>query len=350
MRIFRCFWHSFCTLSGDLSNGNIRMMKALYGYISFLLIFIFWGGQTASLCAQKRYVEQFDYADMDRWMVRQVKESFVIGGNVKYLYEIAQGDTLKRNTPYKNTDSPWATSSVMAKVSGVVKTSVTVFPEKRGEGYCARLETRLEHCKVLGLFNIRVLASGTIFLGEMVEPVTDTKNPQSKLVSGIPFTKRPVALVYDYKVKTGGQCVYEPGFGRSEVRPESDMAETMVLLQHRWEDEEGNVYARRVSTGWERFDKSEEEWQNGHRLPLHYGRIDSESYYQSYMGLRNGDNAYYTRNSQGKMVPIREMEWAESGEEVTHIILQMSSSNGGAYVGNTESRFWIDNVGLEYEE
>lgn len=325
-------------------------MKAMYGYGFLLSAVVFLGGLSGVLRAQERHVELFSYADMDRWMVRQIKESFVIGGNVKHLYEITQGDTLKRNTPYKNTDSPWATSSVMAKVSGVVKTSVTVFPEKRGDGYCARLETRMEHCKVLGLFNIRVLASGTIFLGEMVEPVTDTKNPQSKLVSGIPFTKRPVALVYDYKVKTGGQCVYEPGFGRSEVRPEPDMAETSVLLQHRWEDEEGNVYARRVATGWERFDKSEEEWQNGHRLPLHYGNIDGESFYQPYMGLKNGEKAYYTRNSQGKMVPIRETEWAEPGEEVTHIILQMSSSNGGAYVGNTESRFWIDNVGLEYEE
>lgn len=325
-------------------------MKAMYVYGFLLSAVVFLGGLSGGLRAQERHVELFSYADMDRWMVRQIKESFVIGGNVKHLYEITQGDTLKRNTPYKNTDSPWATSSVMAKVSGVVKTSVTVFPEKRGDGYCARLETRMEHCKVLGLFNIRVLASGTIFLGEMVEPVTDTKNPQSKLVSGIPFTKRPVALVYDYKVKTGGQCVYEPGFGRSEVRPEPDMAETSVLLQYRWEDGEGNVYARRVATGWERFDKSEEEWQNGHRLPLHYGNIDGESFYQPYMGLKNGEKAYYTRNSQGKMVPIRETEWAEPGEEVTHIILQMSSSNGGAYVGNTESRFWIDNVGLEYEE
>lgn len=325
-------------------------MRTLHGCKLLLSAVVFLGGLSVSLRAQERHVELLDYADMDRWMVRQIKESFVIGGNVKHLYEITGGDTLKRNTPYKNTDSPWATSSVMAKVSGVVKTSVTVFPESRDEGYCARLETRMEHCKVLGLFNIRVLASGTIFLGEMVEPVTDTKNPQSKLVSGIPFTKRPVALVYDYKVKTGGQCVYEPGFGRSEVRPEADMAETSVLLQHRWEDEEGNVYARRVATGWERFDKCEEEWQNGHRLPLHYGNIDGEAFYQPYMGLKNGEKAYYTRNSRGKMVPIRETEWAEPGEEVTHIILQMSSSNGGAYIGNTESRFWIDNVGLEYEK
>lgn len=326
------------------------MMRAMYGGKFLLWAGVLFGSWGASLYAQKRHVEMFKYADMDRWMVREVKESFVIGGEVRYLYEIAQGDTLKRNTPYKNTDSPWATSSVMARVSGVVKTSLTVFPEKRGEGYCARLETRMEHCKVLGLFIIRVLASGTIFLGEMVEPVTDTKTPQSKLVSGIPFTGRPVALVYDYKVKTGGQCVYEPGFGHSEVRPESDMAETSVLLQYRWEDEEGNVYARRVATGWERFEKSEEEWQNGHRLPFHYGNIVSKPFYQPYMALLQGERAYYTRNSKGKVVPIQEMGWAELGEEVTHIVLRMSSSNGGAYIGNTESRFWVDNVGLEYEE
>ncbi len=325
-------------------------MRKTYGYdflrLSALLFILFSG----PLNAQKRHVEMFKYGDMDKWMVREIKESFIIGGNVKYLYEITEGDTLKRNTPYKNTDSPWATSSVLAKVSGVVKSSLTVFPEERDEGYCVRLETRMEHCKVLGMFNIRVLASGTVFLGEMVEPITDTKNPQAKLVSGIPFTGRPAALVYDYKVKTGGQCIYAPGFGRSEQRPERDMAETSVLLQHRWEDEEGNVYARRVATGWERFDKPEEEWQNGHRLPLHYGNITGEPFYQPYMGLVNGENAYYTRNSKGKMVPIQETEWAAPGEEVTHIILRMSSSNGGAYVGNTESRFWVDNVGLEYEE
>lgn len=301
------------------------------------------------LRAQQKRMELFKYGDMDKWMVREVKESFVIGGGVKYLYEITEGDTLKNNTPYRNTDSPWATSSVMAKVSGVVKTSLTVFPEKRGDGYCTRLETRMEHCKVLGLFNIRVLAGGTIFLGEMVEPITDTKNPQAKLVSGIPFTKRPVALVYDYKVRAGGSCIYAPGFGHSEQRPEADMAETSVLLQRRWEDEKGNIYAHRIATAWERFDKSEEEWQNGHRLLFHYGDITTEPIYKPYMGLVNGEKAYYTRNSKGKMVPIQEVGWADSGEEVTHIVLRMSSSNGGAYIGNTDSRFWVDNIGLEYE-
>lgn len=164
-------------------------MKCLLNMRSVVRCFLLF--YVVPVYAQKERVELIGYGDMDKWMVRKVEESFVIGGNTKYLYEIASGDTLLHNTPYKNTDSPWATSSVMAKVSGVVKTSLTVFPEKRGDGYCARLETRMETCKVLGLFNIRVVASGTVFLGQMVEPITDTKNPQSKLISGIPFTGRP---------------------------------------------------------------------------------------------------------------------------------------------------------------
>ena len=66
------------------------------------------------------------------------------------------------------------------------------------------------------------------------------------------------------------------------------------------------------------------------------------------MGLKNGEHAYYTRNSKGQMVPIRETIWAIPSEKVTHIVLQFSSSNGGAYTGNIQSRFWVDNVKLVY--
>lgn len=66
------------------------------------------------------------------------------------------------------------------------------------------------------------------------------------------------------------------------------------------------------------------------------------------MGLKSGDNAYYTRNSKGKMVPIQEISWANENEDITHIVLQFSSSNGGAYIGNTDSRLWVDNVKLVY--
>lgn len=311
--------------------------------IIFLLLIL------SSIClnAQSERIEPIPFGDMNNWMVRKIKESKIIGGNTKYLYEITKGDTLA-DVAYKNTTSPWAVSSVLAKVKGVTKTSVTVFPVRRDNGYCTRLETRIENVKVLGLININVLASGTIFLGEMVEPITGTDNPQSKLVTGIPFEGRPKALQYDYKVTTGGDCIRSTGFSGQKKVDKKDMAEVQILLQHRWEDAQGNVHAKRVATGWERFEKSVTAWQNKHRLQLEYGNITSKNFYASYMGLKNGEEAYYTRNSKGKMVPIQENEWATGDEKVTHLIVQFSSSNGGAYTGSTDSRFWIDNVNLVY--
>jgi len=308
-----------------------------------LLLFI----PMTSIQAQCEIKEQIPFGNMNTWMVRKIKESKVIGGNTKYIYEIAPGDTLI-DQPYRNTVSPWGISSVLAKVKGVTKASVTVFPEKRGNGYCARLESRIEKCTVLGLFDINVLASGTIFLGEMVEPIKSTDNPQSKMVTGHPFKGRPKALEYDYKITTGGSCIRASGFSKQKKLEKKDMAEVQILLQHRWEDADGNVHAKRVATGWERFDKSVAEWINNHRLNLRYGDITSQGHYAPYMGLKNGKEAYYTRNSKGKMVPINETEWATPDEVVTHIILQFSSSNGGAYEGSTESKFWVDNIELVY--
>lgn len=46
--------------------------------------------------------------------------------------------TIRENKAYKNMGgSPWATSNVMARVAGITKTNTSVFPEKRGDGYCA---------------------------------------------------------------------------------------------------------------------------------------------------------------------------------------------------------------------
>jgi len=299
--------------------------------------------------AQKDRVELLPYGNMDSWMVREVKESFVIGGKMQYLYEIApKKDTLKGNVAYVNTQSPWATSSVLATVSSVTKGSVTVFPEKRDNGFAARLETRIEHVKVLGVININVLASGTIFLGQMIEPITDTKNPQSKLISGIPFTKKPTALQFDYKVITGGISSKINGMGKGTVLNVKDEAEAYIILQKRWEDKDGNVYAKRIGTGWQRFNKSQTTWQNKHRVAINYGDISKQPYFKNYMDLRSGSNANYTKNSKGKLVPIIEQGWGNETDEVTHLILQFSSNAGEAYVGNVDSRFWIDNVGLVY--
>lgn len=292
--------------------------------------------------------EPLPFGDMNTWMVRHVKESRIIGGNDRYFHEIAKGDTL-HNEPYKNEDSPWAVSSVLAKVSGITKTSVTVFPEQRGSGYAARLETRIEGVKVLGLININVLASGTIFLGEMVEPITSTSDPMSKLNAGMEFNKRPKALQYDYKVITGGKSIRSTGFSGQKQLDIKDEAEVFLFLQHRWEDKDGNIYAKRVATAWENYKETQDTWQNKHRVKIHYGDISTLPFYRPIMGLRkDGESASYSRNSKGEMKPIQEVGWATEDDKVTHIMLQFSSSNGGAYIGSTDSRLWIDNVGLVY--
>lgn len=306
-----------------------------------------WGGHAQE---RTKRVEVLPFGDMDNWMVRVVDESFVIGGKTKYLYEVAEGDTLKHNTPYHNTLSPWATSTVMAKVSGVSKASITVFPEKRDEGYCARLETRMEEVKVLGLINISVLATGSMFLGEMMEPVRDTKNPQSKLNHRIAFEQRPVALEFDYKVEPGGLQIKAPGFGRQQKLEIPNKAEVCLFLQRRWEDEHGNVYAERVGTAYERYAEPVSDWQNGHRVPVYYGDITGEEYFESFMNLIGGEQTPYCQNSKGEMVPIKEVGWASSDAQPTHVILRFSSGHGGAYIGAPGAKFWIDNVKFVYED
>lgn len=104
----------------------------------------------------------------------------------------------------------------MARVAGITKTNTSVFPEKRGDGFCARMDTRMESVKVFGIVDITVLAAGSIFLGDVHEPIKGTKNPQKILNSGIPFTKKPIAIQFDYKVKMSDRekRVHATGFSK----------------------------------------------------------------------------------------------------------------------------------------
>ncbi len=293
-------------------------------------------------------VELIEYGDMDNWITRKVIESKMIGGGEKSLYEIAAGnDIQEENIPYVSSSSPWSTSNVYARVSGINKGSVTVFPEERDGGRCVRLECVVENVRVFGIINISAMATGTIFLGEMLEPITDTKDPQAKLSSGIPFTKRPTSLVFDYKVDPAKQRIYDSGIGRDKTLDGDNATEAVVILQRRWEDSAGNIYAERVATGWERFDKVVNEWQNGHRVPIHYGDITAMEQYKEYMGLIVND-PIYARNSKGNMVQVQEVAWADREKEPTHIFVRFSSSYGGAYIGSEGAKFWVDNIGLEY--
>ena len=294
-------------------------------------------------------VVPFAYGDMDNWIVREIHESGIIGGNTKWLYELGPSDTIVGNTAFRNMGgSPWATSNVMAKVAGVVKTNTSVFPEKRGDGMCARMETRYESVKVFGLVYIEVIAAGSVFLGTVHEPIKGTKNPQAMLQSGVPFSKKPKALRFDYKVKAAPEKnrVRSTGFSRKSTVAGQDSLAVILLLQKRWEDAEGNVYSKRVGTMVQRYTESTPDWVNDATYPILYGNITSKPEYKPYMRIQVEER--YTLNSKGKSVPIQEVGWAEPGEAPTHMVLQFTSSHGGAYIGSPGNTFWIDNVELIY--
>ncbi|MDE6117483.1 MAG: PCMD domain-containing protein [Duncaniella sp.] len=299
--------------------------------------------------AQK--IEKIRYGDFSSWVTRHLHESAVIGGNEKVVYEIGPTQTIEGNKPYSNTGgSPWATSNVYAKVSGVVKTSNAVYPHDRGGGNkCVKMCAQIESVKVLGLINMDVMVAGSIFLGRMFEPITSTKNPYGKMEMGIPFVKRPKALLFDFKVDMPATDfrIKSSGFGSKKQIPGHDDAVVFLFLQRRWEDKDGNIHAKRVGTAGKLFSKSS-GWVNGYKLPIIYGDASGDKSFAPYLRFRDGERAYYARNSKGKMTKIIEEGWDSPDATPTHLVLMFSSGNGEAYVGTEGLTLYIDNVGFEY--
>ena len=307
---------------------------------------------TICIGASAQRSEQLPFGDFNSWVTRNIKESRVIGGEVKQVYAVGPTKTIDGDEPYTNQGgSPWASSNVMAKVMGITKTSNAVYPDDRAPGNkCAKLCTQMESCKAIGLINIDVMVAGTLFLGQMFEPIKSTSDPYSKMEMGIPFAKRPKALCYDYKliVPAGAGMVYSSGFGKKKTYKGTDKAEVFIILQRRWEDEDGNLYAKRVGTGRELLGKSTNGWVSGHKLAVNYGDITGKPFYKPYMGLISGENSYYARNSKGKMVPVQEVGWDEATATLTHLIVMFSSGSGKPYTGTPGMTLWVDNVAMAY--
>lgn len=300
--------------------------------------------------------ELIKFGDFEQWLRRDIKESALIGGHTKTIYEIAPNGhwtkaSGKQNIPYKNQGgSPWATSNVYARVSGVTKANESAFKDQHGTGSCVRLETSVATVKVLGMINISVLASGSIFTGEMIEPVTDTDDPLSKMNLGMPFSRRPRAIKFDYRVKLtdAPNRIRQTGFSKVTTVPGRDMPEMIVILQQRHEDASGNITAKRVGTIVRRFDSSTQGWVEGKEFGINYGDISGKPYYNKGMALRRGETAFYTRNSKGKLVPVEETSWADGDDMPTHAIVKFDSSSGGAYVGSVGTTIWLDNIKWVY--
>lgn len=284
----------------------------------------------------------------DNWCVREIKESAIIGGQTEYLYEFyGDQDTLVTGKkPFKSPeDYLWRTNNVLAVVAGVVKTNNTVYPEKRGDGYCARIETHIEDVKALGIVNMDVTCQGVLLIGELPEPITTTRDPMAKVFYGLPFTGRPKALRMDIKADVGHEVIRGTGFSKLKPMGYPDFPEITIMLQKRWEDEDGNVHALRVGTGIERIMEDIPQWKNGYEIKVHYGDITQQPFYKDYMGLKTDpESAYHARNSKGENVIIQEDGWAEPGTQPTHMMIHILSSCGKAFYGGVGNVVWLDNV------
>lgn len=295
-------------------------------------------------------LEKIKFGDFSNWVTRHISESKAIGGANKTIYAIGPTQTINGNKAYTpGGGSPWASSNVYAKVSGITKASNTVEPVILNGEKMAKLTTKMEHVKVLGLINMDVMVTGTLFLGKVREPISSTSSPYSKMEMGMPYTKRPKALVFDYKVDMPNvnTRVKSTGFGSKKTLQGRDQAEVYVLLQKRWEDEKGNIHALRVGTGRERYNKSI-PLTKGHQLAINYGDITKKPFYKSYMGLLNGAKSYYAYNSKGKLVPVQEEGWAPADATPTHVLVMASTTCGEAFIGTEGLTMYIDNVAFGF--
>ncbi|MBQ6689322.1 MAG: PCMD domain-containing protein [Bacteroidales bacterium] len=323
------------------------MKRTIFSGLYLLLAFC----SPAFLRAQdESVVEKINrYGKFDHWCMREIKESGIIGGNVRYLYEF-YGDQEIHQTGKQPFEAPedyiWRTNNVLAVVFGVVKTNNTVFPEEREGGYCARIETHIEEVKALGI-NMDVCCQGAMMIGQLPEPIRDTKDPMAKVLYGVPFSSSPKALKLDYKADVGNEVVRGTGFTKLKPLGYPDWAEITVILQNRWEDEDGNIHALRVGTGIERIMEDIPEWKNDHMVVINYGDITCQPYYQDYMGLKNDpETAYHAINSKGRNVIVQEEGWAAEDVEPNHLMIHFITSCGKAFYGGVGNTLWIDNVEL----
>ena len=161
--------------------------------IFFLTILVLQTGSASYVSAQEpdplscgtagseKVIETINsYGTLDRWSVREVKESGIIGGKVAHLFEFyGNQETVKTRKPFEAPEGYlWRTNNVLAVVAGVTKTSNTVYPEKRGDGYCARLETHMESVKVMGVINMDVTCQGACSLSAVWRNLSRIRKPR----------------------------------------------------------------------------------------------------------------------------------------------------------------------------
>jgi len=316
--------------------------KCLITLVSLLII---------ASAQSKEWVELLPYGNLDSWVTRYITESKMFSGKTKVIYAIAPTDTIYGAEPfiYGQNGNPWSVSNACASVLGWTKVSGTTRPERRGDGYCARMDCKLEDVVAMKI-DLKLQIAGTIFLGKTYEPVPlkAANDPYSVVEMGVPYSRHPKAIQLDYKAKVDDSNVitYAKATANPKLRQGRDCAEVYAFLQHRWE-QDGRIYSERIATAYERIWNDVPEWQNAHRVPFRYGDITQQNNYKDYEGLNY--HKFRAKNSKGVMVPVEEVGYNKDAQP-THLVLMLSSGCYEAFIGHDGNIFWVDNIGLVYEK
>ena len=267
----------------------------------------------------------------EHWTSRQVKESLLFGGQTRMLYDIS---------------APWTTSNVHAQIMGIHKAAVSVYPTDHDGGKACMLTIEQVDFSVMGV-PVHAIASGSIFLGETIEPssMKEASDPMVVLNMNYAYSQRPSVVYFDYEAQIEQSNVISQANVSKRVKHYEgrDGASVTLLLQRRWEDADGRIHAVRIATASARFYQSSAGWVSNYALPLRYGDIRMQQGYQDYEGINK--HGFMARNSRGKMVVIEEHDY-DPDAQPTHLILLFSAGCQPVYSGHVGNCFKVDNVRL----
>ncbi len=157
---------------------------------------------------------------------------------------------------------------------------------------------------MLGLINIKVLAAGSLFLGDVREPITSTKDGPKAINSGY-FRSLHVLRQYNLTIKhiclnSSQPYQTQNGIQWSIHCGRSRLCHCRTLLcRSAMKMLRGNITAKRVGTMVVKYGKSTNGWVNDATYTIHYGDIRHMAGYDAAtMGLRSTD---YARNSKGRV-------------------------------------------------
>ncbi|OHX64980.1 PCMD domain-containing protein [Flammeovirga pacifica] len=204
----------------------------------------------------------------------------------------------------------WETSNPGTTFLGVVNAYEEM--EDVVSGSAAKLETK--EIAITGL------ASATIYTGQFDLNLSD---PAKSAQLGVPYTKRPTSMSFNYKYTPGDVYKQYTGAVGTVIEDAVDSCLVYMYLQKR----EGDQILR-VGTAAMQSSETVSDWTS-RKLDVTYGEIANPE-----VGFK-----------------LREEEtgWAAAETTPTHVIIVFASSSAGDFFrGANGSTLFVDNISIEY--